>query len=459
MNNWTSTRFKGYAAACDHVAALPPDGLRAALALLGRDAPESEDELRPAALRALSGAFDTATAAPVPFEGEPTLFDRDPAAMGVVRAVLAETERQTAGPEPQVVRGSLAFPDHDEMHRRETLTWAAREIAVKASDLADASELWMLVRACHAVREPFWSEGPVDAADLLEDALVARGVPDCGRDELRFIPWKIGFLPRAEFEEHLRVHGPEQTAVLDAAGDYNTRLSNQPFGPFSLEAARRFYRRSVAAGLPLPTARYHDWREVERLVAREARAAGLPPPKAEPRKEPMAAAAAAHPITGGDAGKREAFFRAERESGHSPYGYWFSPEGETFPMSGPQEHAVWIDKRIGGGGLARRAAFAAGWVSMTMWSEWSADAGVAMGEGAPCARALKAAARVVRRGGDFPAVTVEVMSAADDATPASWQRFHDDVRPKAAFGRAAAWIEELALAAPEPGEPSAGARP
>jgi hypothetical protein len=96
-------------------------------------------------------------------------------------------------------------------------------------------------------------------------------------------------------------------------------------------------------------------------------------------------------------------------------------------MKGFQIHETWIRGTMDGGpGISggRKDALELGWVSMTMMDDKSTGANIAYGRDAPCDKALKAAAKMVRRGGSFENVVIE---AYDGFDPVHYE-FHEDTR-------------------------------
>ena len=210
----------------------------------------------------------------------------------------------------------------------------------------------------------------------------------------------MGFLTEEAYGELVRAEGPMRRAVTRAAQDHWQRF-REACGPFNFDKARESFRRSGDA-------RYYD----------------RPPTPVEAALRVQQEAV--HAENAKRLARSAEFHRQEREKGFSPYGYWFSPDGVVFPMRGFQIHDTWIRGTVDDGpGLAGRyEALVQGWVSMTMMDDRSSGANIAYGEGAPCQNALKAAARIVRRGGEFTSALIE---AYDGMQPAGYE-FHDDHR-------------------------------
>jgi hypothetical protein len=102
------------------------------------------------------------------------------------------------------------------------------------------------------------------------------------------------------------------------------------------------------------------------------------------------------------------FVQSEIDSGYSPYGYWFGPDGTVYPIQSYQDHDRWLGKFLGRktAGL-REEVLSEGWVSLTMANEFNSDPNIGYNPASDCSKALKAAARVVRRGGDYAAMMIE----------------------------------------------------
>ena len=384
------TVYVGYADAVSWVSPLPDDALEDFILRMG-EKPQYDLGLQRHALGIVMDEFrDRTLSSRIVRTGDPTVFDRDPRALAVIERMLADMERMTGG---------YAFEQQPD--ETQAAVWTAMDIARGLAAARTAGDLHAYLRALDATNEDEF-ENPADyrITTALEEALAASGIEDDTDLRMRYLGGQAGFLTEEAYVELVRTEGPMRRAVTRAAQDHWQRFRGA-CGPFNFDKARESFLKSGVA-------RYYD----------------RPPTAAEAALRVQQEAV--HAENAKRLARSAEFNRQEREKGFSPYGYWFSPAGSVFPMKGFQIHDTWIRGTLDDGpGLAGRyAALSEGWVSMTMMDDKSSGANIAYGEGAPCQKALKAAARIVRRGGEF---TTAVIEAYDGMESAGYE-FHDDHR-------------------------------
>jgi hypothetical protein len=330
--------------------------------------------------------------------GSVTIFDRDPKALRIVERVLGVVEQFSSGYAWELYQEEV-----------ESALWLSMAFARYASSVDVVEDFWSLQRAMDRQNELYfdcWYDPVVDEA--LRDALEYEGVIDDGRANHRCL-YREGFMTEAQYGALLAAEGKARFALGTAEGVFFRRF---PKGIFLRAKALEHFNATGSAFYFTDTNRH----------SRE-------PLPVAPAKEPTAWS---KPISkGGDAMSLtayEEFSRMEFEAGYSVYGYWFDPDGAVHAMASFQAHDLWIrSAKDGGPGFSggRLEALAAGWVSMTMMDDLNPAANVAYRAGAENSRALKAAAKIVRRGGDFSSVVVEAY--ADHYRPIEhW--IHDDLR-------------------------------
>lgn len=340
--------------------------------------------------------------------GTPTIFDTDDRALRIVERVLGAVEQYSAGYAwvhyQEEVEGALRF---------------AMELARYASKIDAVEDLWSILRATRRENARFfdcWYDPVVEEA--LGDALEIEGIVDDGRVSHRSVE-RVGLMTNAEYDALVSREGPSRLAVATAEGVFFRRY---PHGTFRRDKALDHFK---TTGSP------YYFTEVDAGL-RHARPAETPAKWARPISK------------GGDQASRdeyEKFAKAEADAGFSVYGYWFSPEGETHSMATLQDHDRWIRSTgPGAPGFAggRLEALSCGWVSMTMMNDYNPAANIAYRRGAENGRALRAAAKAVKRGGDFSSAVVEAYEA--DYRPSGYESF-DDLRS------AARHLNELAIGA------------
>jgi hypothetical protein len=384
----TGIVYVGYADAVAWVSALPDHALEDFIVRMG-DKPRREIGLQRHALGIVMDEYrDQTLSSRVVRTGDPTVYDRDPRALRIIDSVLAHMEQITGG---------YAFEQHPD--ETQAAVWTAMDIAKGCAAARSAEDLHAYLRALEEENDLEF-DNPADyrVVGAFSDALKASGVEDRSDLALRYLGWKDGFVTEEAYAELVRTEGPMRRAVSRAAYDHWTRFGDA-CGRFDFDKARDCFSRYGHA-------KYYD-------VGRD--------PAAELASMAIHAAQAAKRAEG------EKFIRREREQGFSVYGYWFAPDGTVHAMKGFQIHETWIRGTMDDGpGISdgRREALALGWVSMTMMDDKSTGANIAYGQDAPCEKALKAAARIVRRGGSFENVVIE---AYDGWEPVSYE-FHEDTR-------------------------------
>ncbi|NTF17956.1 hypothetical protein G6L37_06035 [Agrobacterium rubi] len=384
------TVYVGYADAVAWVSPLPDDALADFIVRMG-ETPRSDRTLAEFALNLVMAEFqDRTLSSSIVRTGEPTLFDRDPRAITVIEMVLSEMER---------ISGGYAF-EQDPVNAQAAV-WTAKDIAERCAASHGAADLHAYLRALEDDNDyNFEHAGHFGVISSLAEALAACNIEDTSELRLRYLGFNDGFVTEDAYQELVRTEGRMREAVSSAAQDHWRRFRDA-CGRFDYGKARESYEETCDA-------RYYDRpRNVEN----------------ESIRAQQAIAHAEHSVK---LARNAEFRKQEREKGYSPYGYWFAPDGTVHAMNGFQIHDTWIrGKSDGGPGLADRyEALADGWVSMTMMDEKSPGANIAYGEGVDCQKALKAAARIVRRGGEFSSVVIE---AYDGMEPAGYE-FHDDIR-------------------------------
>lgn len=305
--------------------------------------------------------------------GRPTLFDRDPRAVRVFDRYLERLEKHTGG---------YAF-DHDPQWVTSMIS-VSKHLAAKVHDMPTVESLWeFCVALSQRYPRPFNEYAASMAGELLEDALEDYGVENRGIDTLRYLPrnpyeCKHGFVSIAEYEHELKTNsmvrsGMKREIELELAKIPRERISSRP---------------------------------------------------ATTHAEVAEAMAKSHPISKGNIAAYHEFVQSEIDNGYSPYGYWFSPDGTVYPIQSYQDHDRWIGKFLGRNtaGL-REDVLAEGWVSLTMANEFNSDPNIGYNPASDCSMALKAAARIVRRGGDYAAMMVE--SYDENLVTLNFEKFDD----------------------------------
>jgi hypothetical protein len=327
---------------------------------LGRDNSKvsGEDDLRPYIHSAIMPFFEnTSFSKDVIRLGRLTLFDRDPRAIKVFDRYLELFEKHTGG---------YAF-DHDPEWVT-SMTSVSKHLAAKVHDMPTVESLWEFCAALsQSYPRPFNEYAASMAGELLEDALEENEVKNRGLDTLRYLPrnpyeCKHGFVSIAEYEHEVRT-----TSM-------------------------------VRSGMK---------REIENEITEKSRERISSRP-AKTHAEVAEAMAISHPISKGNMTAYHEFVQSEIDSGYSPYGYWFGPDGTVYPIQSYQDHDRWLGKFLGRktAGL-REEVLSEGWVSLTMANEFNSDPNIGYNPASDCSKALKAAARVVRRGGDYAAMMIE----------------------------------------------------
>ncbi len=380
--------YVGYSDAVAWVSALPDDALEDFIVRMG-EKPRREIGLQRHALGVVMDEFrDQTLSSRIVRTGEPTVYDRDPRALKIIDSVLADMERMTSG---------YAFEQNPD--ESQAAVWTAMDIAKGCAAAGAAEDLHAFLRALEEEND-FEFDNPADyrVVAALSDALKASGIADKSELGLRYLGWNEGFVTEEAYGELVRTEGPMRRAVSAAASDHWIRFGDA-CGRFNFDKARDCFKKAGHA-------RYYDvGRNSAAEMASMAVHAGLAVKRAE----------------------GEQFRRSEREKGFSVYGYWFAPDGTVHAMKGFQIHDTWIrgtmddGPSISGG---RKEALESGWVSMTMMDDKSTGANIAYGQDAPCGKALKAAAKIVRRGGSFENVVIE---AYEGWNPVTYE-VHEDTR-------------------------------
>lgn len=380
------TVYVGYADAVAWVSPMSPDALEDFIVRMG-EKPRHDYGLQNHAIGIIREEFrDRTLSCRIVRNGEPTAYDRDPRAIAAIEKMLEGMERVTGG---------YAFEQEPEI--TQAAVWTAMDIAKGFASAAGAGDLHAYLRALQEENDLEF-ENPADwrVMRFLQEAIAIYGIEDATDLQLRYLGGRDGFVTEAAYQELLRTEGPARRAVSAAAQDFWRRYGHA-CGLFDFGQARESF-------LQRGDARYY-------LISSTSSANN-------PKASEIHAELAARRV------QSERFRDQEREKGYSPYGYWFSPEGIVHPMKGFQIHDTWIRGKLDGGpGLeGRYAALAAGWVSMTMMDALSPGANIAYGDGSACQKALKAAARIVRRGGEFSSVVIESYQGLESAG----YEVHDD---------------------------------
>jgi hypothetical protein len=384
--------YVGYSDAVAWVSALPDDALEDFIVRMG-EKPRREIGLQRHAMGIVFDEYKEQTYSNrIVRIADETLFDRDRRSLRIMDTVLQQMEKATSG---------YAFVEnHDDCVN---CVWTAGALVTGCHEARGAEDLHAYLRAMETRNDFYFSN---DADELvratLEDMLDAEGVEDRTELVLRYVGHRKGFLTEKAYIELVGDEGPSRRAISDAKIDHWRRFRDA-CGQFDMDRARKCFDE-------FGHARYYD-------IVRSS-------------PEDAATAAANRAIHDAHAIKRadgERFRRSEREKGFSVYGYWFAPDGAVHAMNGFQIHDTWIRGTAEGGpGIpgGRKEALALGWVSMTMMDDKSTGANIAYGHDAPCDKALKAAAKIVRRGGSFENVVIEAYDGWDPAT----YEFHEDTR-------------------------------
>jgi hypothetical protein len=390
--------YASYGQAVDWIEQLSEEQALAVVRRLGGRLGEDFDPKLVAKGCVLPEFKDRSMSSTVVRSGSETIFDRDPKALRVVERVLGVVEQFSSG---------YAWVLHQE--EVESAVWLSMAFARYASSIDVVEDFWSLQRAMDRSNERYfdcWYDPIVDEA--LRDALEHEGVVDDGRTNHRCLH-REGFMMEAEYQALIAREGRARLS-LATAEDVFFRLF--PKATFNRQKAIEHFNETGSA-----------------FYFRDTKHNTSSPLPVAPAKEPTSWG---KPISkGGDAASREAyeeFARKEFEAGYSVYGYWFDPDGGFHPMANLQEHEVWIRSTKNGGpgfSAGRLDALTAGWVSMTMMNDLNPAAHVAYRVDAENSKALKVAAKIVRRGGDFSSVVVEAY--ADHYRPIEYWS-HDDLK-------------------------------
>ncbi|MNU30361.1 hypothetical protein D3C71_188460 [compost metagenome] len=390
--------YAGYADAVAWVSALPDDALEDFILRMG-EKPRHGIGLQRHALGLAFDEFKERTySSRIVRVPEETLFDRDPRAIRVMERVLEEMEQNTGG---------YAFEqNHDDCVNA---IWTGGALVRGCAGAASAEDLHRYLRAMEKTNDfYFLNDADYSIIGSLDNALSAENVEDPGSDDLRYVGHRQGFITEDVYNALVATERPFRQAMSRARDQWNIQYRHA-CGPFDIERARECFEKYGHARY------YHD------VDAAAGPARSSSDPETEARNRAFHAEHARKVAEG------ERFSTRERAQGFSAYGYWFAPDGTAHPMSGFQIHEHWI-RGIGDGGpgisKGRYDALSLGWVSMTMMDDKSPGANIAYGQGAPCQKALKAAARIIRRGGEFSNVVIE---AYDGWDPVSYE-FHEDTR-------------------------------
>lgn len=334
----------------------------------------SADDLRPHIQSAIMPFFENQSfSKDIIRLGRSTLFDRDHRAVRVFDRYLERLEKHTGG---------YAF-DHDPQWVTSMIS-VSKHLAAKVHDMPTVESLWEFCAALsQRYPRPFNEYAASMAGELLEDALEENEIKNQGTDTLRYLPrnpyeCKHGFVSIAEYE-----HEVMTTSM-------------------------------VRSGMK---------RDIENELAEKSRERISSRPVTT-HAEFAVAMAQSHPISQGNMAAYHEFIQSEIDSGYSPYGYWFSPDGTVYPIQSYQDHDRWLGNFLGRktAGL-REDVLAEGWVSLTMANEFNSDPNIGYNPASDCSKALKAAARVVRRGGDYAAMMVEAYD--ENLMTLSFERFDD----------------------------------
>lgn len=359
--------------------------------------------------------------------GRPTLFDRDPKARQVMDAFMVKIENETDG---------YAFVDDPAFCT--ALVGGADEIASIAHDLPDTESFWTIVRALnHNNPFEFSDEYSGDVGHVLEQTLVEHSIEDQHADTLRYLPRtpfdsSHGFVSVEAFDAEVKAKKRERNCVNRARDTWLERFG-QACGPFSIQKSLASFRETGNAFYWTSQASAPKERLNEAVRMQEA----------------SAALSKARPISKGNAEVYQEFKQSEIDSGHSPFGYWFSPDGSVFPMLSFQDHDRWIRQHLAGKEReGRTEALASGWVSLTMATEFNADPNIGYNPASDCSKALKAAARIVRRGGDYAAMVVEAYD--DSYTTLSYEQIDDTKQGVRRLNELSREVGENYVAPPKP---------
>jgi hypothetical protein len=391
--------FASYSDTMKWIDGLPEDQLEGVLRRLG-GVPREGTELRHLVRSYAAGEFDDRSmTSTVVRTGTETIFDRDAKALRIVERVLGVIEQFSGG---------YRWETHQE--EVQSAIWQSMDFARYASTMSSVEDFWSLVRAMDKSNDldfPGYWDGETENA--LRDALHYEKVRDDGRSDHRCVQMR-GFMTQAEYQDLVATEGPVVKAITRAA-TYHAR-TRRGTGPFSPEKARAHYA-EFGTGFYFTS---------ERSTGRSAPA-------------PVVDKGWSKPISkGGDEISQveyREFSRKEADAGYSVFGYWFAPDGTVHAMNDLQIHDVWIRKTVGGApGFkhGRMEAYPAGWVSMTMMNDYNPAANISYGATAECSKALKAAARMIKRGGDFSSVVIEAYD--QDYKSVSYEG-HDDLRAAA----------------------------
>jgi hypothetical protein len=392
--------YVGYADAVAWVSSLPDDALEDFIVRMG-EKPRYEVGLQRHALGLVFDEFSERTySSRIVRVPEETLFDRDPRALRIMEYVLTRMESDTSG---------YAFEqNHDDCVNA---IWTGGALVRGCSDARSAEDLYSYQRAMSKSNDFYFSnDADYSIVCSLEEALSAEQVIDPGGDDLRYVGHRQGFIAEDLYRELVAKDRPYREAMSRAQKQWSTRFG-RACGPFDMEKAKECFEKYGHA-------RYYS-DSVARIEALADQVQPAPDPEIEARNR------AFHAEHAKKRAESERFRVREREQGFSVYGYWFAPDGTAHAMSGFQIHEQWIRGTAEGGPAikeGRYEALALGWVSMTMMDEKSPGANIAYGQGAPCQKGLKAAARIIRRGGEFSSVVIE---AYDGMTPSGYEMHRD----------------------------------
>lgn len=393
--------YAGYKECQDWVAALSEADLRAFITRMDGKPPEDAVPEWYASRIAFEEFANRSVSARVIRTGRPGLFDRDPRALPVLEQVLNGVESITGG---------YAYEQNPE--ETQDIIWTSMALARHAHNAGATEDLWAYVHALDADNaRHFETDADWFTGNELNDALLRAGIKDDGnRSGLRYVGVTTGFISEEEYEALVEREQGWRSSLDRAVIQYFRRFGDA-CGPFDKVRAKECYD---ACG----SAFYFD-----RPVSALRSDAGTVPQTTDHPRAPV------RPISAtGSKETYEAFRRTEEKSGFSVYGYWFAPDGAVHAMKELQAHDRWI--RLSSDGApgivgGRDDAWSLGWVSMTMADDKSMAANIAYRPDGPCAKALKAAARLVKRGGDF---TTAVIEAYDDSHQSIRYEHHDDIK-------------------------------
>lgn len=344
--------------------------------------------------------------------GHETFFDRFPEAIDIFDAMSEAVEDDVSG---------YVADEPGGMDWCTSLTHAFADLSVAVAVLKEPKELWWARRALDEAYIDKSINSYVGA--LLENELKRLKIDDDGQSPWRAIGDERGFLSPEDFKDFWKREESFKTRRELARSAFQ-KYVQKPGVLFDLEKARAAFEESGGA-----SAIYFEEDLIEGQLREREAVAQL---KEMRKKYGISSDGTTgkipdelRPPSDAAIERYRSFSRDELEAGYSPYGYWFDPEGTYYPMREFQGHAKWLKKHFSveyGDDMytAYRRAWSQGWVLMSMGEDLPGVM-IRYAEDDVSPEAIRAAAKMLRRGGMFPLVMIEPHDREANAT--GYQRF------------------------------------